>query len=158
MQDVKLAIGKKIFTFKCDDRDLDKIYALSKELNLIINRNMLKYRGISEDNVFLLTVFELLDSLKSGKNTSILSQVIEVIKDVTPIKNLPELHHPYPQVLNNNTPSLSNIIFNKYISAEEKIVDILIQKQQDINQEITLIMNSINSIAIALNNGENNDI
>ena len=64
MKDVKLAVGRKVFGFKCDERDVQKLNDLSSELNKMVNTNTVKYRGLSEDNIFLLTAFELLDATK----------------------------------------------------------------------------------------------
>lgn len=63
MIEFQCAVGRKIYSIKCREDDADKIKELATQLNQILNRNSLKYRGLSGDNLFLITSLELLDQL-----------------------------------------------------------------------------------------------
>ena len=72
MKIVDLSIGPKKFSIQCEERDVTIINNLGKELNIIINKNLIKYRGLSEDNLFLITTLEILserNKLKSDINS-----------------------------------------------------------------------------------------
>jgi cell division protein ZapA (FtsZ GTPase activity inhibitor) len=70
MAQINHPIGRKIFSIKCADQDAANIESLAKQLNSMVNANALKHRGLSDDNLLLITAIEILESLNFAKNAS----------------------------------------------------------------------------------------
>jgi len=73
MKDISCPVGRKIYSVKCDDQSALKIQELATQMNQIVNQNAVKYRGLSDDNLFFITAIELLsqfNKLESQSNTS----------------------------------------------------------------------------------------
>ena len=151
MKDVKLAVGRKVFGFKCDERDVQKLNDLSSELNKMVNTNTVKYRGLSEDNIFLLTAFELLDATKKNSPTDNVIEreiVKEIIKEVSK-QQIPALYHPYPKINNSNW---SMDLFGQDINNDAQVLDILLARQIQIDKEINAISDYLNTLIISFSN------
>ena len=163
MKDIKLAIGRKVFGFRCDEKDAEKLLSLSAELNKIVNTNTVKYRGLSEDNVFLLTTFELLDTIKKGGHTESKSSSNDVrtetkteviVKEVSKLPN-PPIYHPYPRsYYKPNSKPQSLDLFEQEVYQDARMIDILTDKQQQIENTVNSITDSLHNMIISLANLE----
>lgn len=68
MKQFDCSIGRKRYSLRCQESAAEKFTKLGLELNQIVNRNAIQYKGLSDDNLFLITAMQLLDETKTLKH------------------------------------------------------------------------------------------
>lgn len=68
MKQFDCSIGRKRYSLRCQESAAEKFVKLGLELNQIVNRNAIQYKGLSDDNLFLITAMQLLDETKTLKH------------------------------------------------------------------------------------------
>ncbi len=64
----QFSIGRKVYSLQCGPNARSKVEQWSNTLNKMVNINTIKHPSLSDENLLLITAFEILDKIE-GHNT-----------------------------------------------------------------------------------------